>query len=84
MNALLILIPVSLLLMGGAVAIFFWAVRHDQFQDLDTPGILPLLDTDPANDAAPDIDTNPESAATDTLHHDLAAEDKAATRKQRP
>lgn len=44
MNALLILIPVSLLLIAGAAAIFFWAVRHKQFDDLDTPEILPLLD----------------------------------------
>ncbi len=44
MNALLILIPVSLLLVAGAVALFFWAVRHQQFDDLDTPEILPLLE----------------------------------------
>lgn len=44
MNALLILIPVSLLLIAGAATIFFWAVRHNQFDDLDTPEILPLLD----------------------------------------
>lgn len=44
MNALLILIPVTLVLIAVAVGVFFWAVRHDQFEDLDTPGILPLLD----------------------------------------
>ncbi|RAP55703.1 cbb3-type cytochrome oxidase assembly protein CcoS [Oleiagrimonas sp. MCCC 1A03011] len=44
MNALLLLIPVSLILVAVAVAIFFWAVRHDQFQDMDSPKILPLLD----------------------------------------
>lgn len=47
MNALLILIPITLLLAGVAVGIFFWAVRHDQFEDLDTPKILPLLDEPP-------------------------------------
>ena len=54
MNALLLLIPVSLLLVAAAAAIFFWAVRHHQFDDLDTPEILPLLDdADPADkDAA--------------------------------
>jgi cbb3-type cytochrome oxidase maturation protein len=46
MNAILILIPISLLLAGVAVAIFFWATRHGQFDDLDTPGILPLLDNE--------------------------------------
>lgn len=47
MNALLILIPVTLALVVLAVGVFFWAVRHDQFEDLDTPKILPLLDEAP-------------------------------------
>lgn len=51
MNALLILIPVSLLLIVAAAAVFFWAVRNNQFDDLDTPEILPLLD---------DVDETPE------------------------
>lgn len=44
MNALVILIPITLVLASVAVGIFFWAVRHDQFEDLDSPKILPLLD----------------------------------------
>lgn len=44
MNALIILIPVTLVLVSFAVGLFFWAVHHDQFRDLDTPEILPLLD----------------------------------------
>lgn len=44
MNALVVLIPVSLLLVGTAVLLFLWAVRHDQFRNLETPEILPLLD----------------------------------------
>lgn len=47
MIALLILIPVGLVLAGVAVAVFFWAVRHDQFEDLDTPASMPLLDAAP-------------------------------------
>ena len=46
MNILLLLIPLSLLVLAGAVWAFFWAVNHDQFDDLDTPGLLPLDDTD--------------------------------------
>ncbi len=44
MNALIVLIPVTLLLVAIAVALFIWAVRHDQFRSLETPEILPLLD----------------------------------------
>jgi len=43
-NALLILIPLSLVLLLGAVWAFFWAVDHDQFDDLETPALLPLDD----------------------------------------
>ncbi|WP_300617003.1 cbb3-type cytochrome oxidase assembly protein CcoS [Dokdonella sp.] len=44
MNVLLALIPLSILmLILGGVA-FFWAVDHDQFDDMETPSLLPLLD----------------------------------------
>lgn len=46
MNILLLLIPLSLLFMACAVWVFFWAVNNDQFDDLDTPGLLPLDDVD--------------------------------------
>lgn len=44
MNALLILIPVTLVLAIVAVGVFFWAVNHAQFEDLESPKLLPLLD----------------------------------------
>jgi cbb3-type cytochrome oxidase maturation protein len=42
MNAILITIPLALLLLALAVGAFFWAVDHNQFDDLNTPGLLPL------------------------------------------
>ncbi len=48
MNILLVLIPVTLLVIVIAVALFFWAVNHQQFDDLDSPGALPLMDDAPA------------------------------------
>lgn len=47
MNILVVLIPISILLLIGAGVAFFWAVEHDQFEDMNTPGLLPLED-DPA------------------------------------
>ena len=44
MTILLLLIPLSLVLIGIAVAIFVWAVRRGQFEDLDTPAIDILRD----------------------------------------
>lgn len=53
MNILVVMIPLSILLLIGAGAAFFWAVDHDQFDDLDTPRLLPLLDNPdaPADEA---------------------------------
>ena len=45
MTILLLMIPLSLLFMGAAVVFFFWAVDHDQFDDLETPALLPLDDS---------------------------------------
>ncbi|MDT8450905.1 MAG: cbb3-type cytochrome oxidase assembly protein CcoS [Wenzhouxiangellaceae bacterium] len=45
MKAIYILIPLSLVLLGIAIWAFFWAVRNDQFDDLDTPA-LDILDDD--------------------------------------
>ncbi len=47
MNIILALIPISLVLLGLGVWAFFWAVNHAQFDDLDTPSLMPLAD-DPA------------------------------------
>jgi cbb3-type cytochrome oxidase maturation protein len=37
MNVLLLLIPLSLLLLLAAIWAFTWAVKNEQFDDLDTP-----------------------------------------------
>ena len=46
MNSLVFLIPLSILLLVGAGIALFWAVDHGQFDDMDTPGLLPLVDAD--------------------------------------
>lgn len=53
MNVLLVMIPLSLLLLLGAAAAFFWAVDHDQFDDMDSPGLLPLEDRPTLADEPP-------------------------------
>jgi cbb3-type cytochrome oxidase maturation protein len=44
MNIILLLIPLSMVLLGAGIWAFFWAVNHAQFDDLDTPGLMPLVD----------------------------------------
>ena len=46
MNILYLLIPLGLVLLGLAVAAFFWAVRAGQFDDLDTPAMSVVMDDD--------------------------------------
>lgn len=48
MSILYVLIPLALLILGGAVWAFFWAVGSGQFDDLDTPAVRILMDDDKA------------------------------------
>jgi len=38
MSIALLLIPLALVLLAVAIAAFFWAVDHNQFDDLDAAG----------------------------------------------
>lgn len=44
MNILLLLIPLSLMLLGVAIAAFAWAVKRGQFDDLDAAALDVLVD----------------------------------------
>lgn len=46
MSILLVLIPLSLVLLVIGISAFFWAVRNDQFEDLESPAWKILLDDD--------------------------------------
>ncbi|WP_374249654.1 cbb3-type cytochrome oxidase assembly protein CcoS [Thermomonas sp.] len=58
MNILLFLIPISLVMIGAAALLFAWAVKHGQFEDLDTPA-LDILREDP-----PPLREPPQPAAS--------------------
>lgn len=47
MNGLMILIPVALLLGACGLLAFFWALRSDQFEDLDGAALRVLEDRGP-------------------------------------
>lgn len=46
MNIIYILIPLAIILVLLAVGIFFWAVKSDQFEDLERQGYNILFDDD--------------------------------------
>lgn len=53
MNALLFLIPLSLVLLVAAGVVFFRAVDDGQFDDMETPPFTPMLDADEASHMPP-------------------------------
>lgn len=62
MDSLYVLIPIALLFVLIAVGVFLWAVRSDQFEDLERQGMNILLDEDdpqPKPDKPRDNDTQP-------------------------
>jgi len=48
MSVIYIVLPLALVLGGGALAAFLWAVRRGQFEDLETPAIRVALEDDVA------------------------------------
>jgi cbb3-type cytochrome oxidase maturation protein len=46
MSILFVLIPLGLVLLAIAIAVFVWAVNDGQFDDLDTPAVRILLERD--------------------------------------
>ncbi|MGD8172638.1 cbb3-type cytochrome oxidase assembly protein CcoS [Vibrio sp. TRT 21S02] len=50
MESLYILIPIAIALVCVAVAVFLWAVKSEQFEDLERQGHNILFDEDDKND----------------------------------
>ncbi|MCP4324751.1 MAG: cbb3-type cytochrome oxidase assembly protein CcoS [Alteromonadales bacterium] len=46
MSMIYVLIPIAMLFVAIAVWVFFWAVKSDQYEDLDREGINILFDED--------------------------------------
>ncbi len=58
MSVIYVLIPLAIIIVLVAIAIFFWAVKKNQFDDLDRQGYEILFDED----------ENPESKNTQNEH----------------
>ena len=46
MSIIYVLIPIAMIFVSIAVWVFFWAVKSDQYEDLDREGINILFDED--------------------------------------
>lgn len=46
MSIIYVLIPIAIIIVAIAIAVFFWAVKTNQFEDLDRQGYSILFDDD--------------------------------------
>jgi len=68
MSIIYILIPIAMVLVTIAIMVFFWAVKSNQYEDLDREGINILFDEDLP---APPIKENTEDQQKTTKPGDL-------------
>lgn len=59
MSIIFVLIPIAIVLVLVAIGIFFWAVKSDQFKDLERHGSSILFDDDVKPEkSSPECDNN--------------------------
>ncbi|AAV82143.1 MAG TPA: cbb3-type cytochrome oxidase assembly protein CcoS [Idiomarina loihiensis] len=54
MSVIYALIPIAIIFVIIAVAVFFWAVRSDQFEDIERQGLNILMDDEDNTNNADD------------------------------
>jgi len=59
MSSIYILIPIAMIFVAIAVIVFFWAVKSNQYDDLDREGSNILFDDDTQEAPAVDIKKKP-------------------------
>lgn len=62
MSVIFVLIIISVLVAGGFLAAFFWAVRDGQFEDDYTPAVRILFDDATTTPYTPDSDSSTNSS----------------------
>lgn len=65
MSVIYILIPIAILFTAVAIYLFFWAVKSEQFDDLEKQGMSILFDDEAENrsTSTPEEDAPPNPAA---------------------
>lgn len=65
MSIIYVLIPLAIIIVGIAIGVFFWAVKSNQFEDLDRQGYSILFDDDIKSDSAEKTDDAADSNANE-------------------
>jgi len=58
MNIIYVLIPIAMIFVAIGVAVFFWAVKSNQYDDLDREGVNILFDEDLQNSKKNNVGAN--------------------------
>lgn len=66
LESLYFLIPIAIFIVAIAVAVFFWAVKSGQYDDLDTEGRRILFDEPDTPTNAKKMKTPPSSTSEET------------------
>ncbi len=71
MSIIYILIPIAILLTSLGIYLFFWAVKTEQFDDLEKQGMSILFDDEPQEDITETTEDADEDhkAKQDTKHN---------------
>ncbi|MBT0586323.1 cbb3-type cytochrome oxidase assembly protein CcoS [Alteromonas oceanisediminis] len=69
MSIIFVLIPIAVIIVALAIGIFFWAVRANQFDDLERQGYNILFD----DDLPPEEKALAEQRKHDQLNHERDA-----------
>jgi cbb3-type cytochrome oxidase maturation protein len=60
-----LLVPISVLLVFIIAAVFWWSLRHGQFEDLEGPAYRMLMDDDTPEASKDEADAAAESGVAD-------------------
>ena len=66
MSIIYVLIPLAVIIVALAIGIFFWAVKSNQFEDLERQGYSILFDDDLPKEQR----RNPDAVSPDTTKTD--------------
>ena len=79
------MIPVAMVFVGIALALFFWSVKSDQFEDLDRHGSNILFDDDQAahsqaqiKQTTANVEPPVDASVTGTFAQEVASKDASS------
>lgn len=74
MSIIYVLIPIALIFVTIAILVFFWAVKSNQYDDLDREGVNILFDEDIKKVNKP-VTTSPEKTEPEVTPTDIKPND---------